>query len=67
MSGARHSSRNATKDDQRPSILQLNTEGLTANKMNVIEQLAYKEQSICHRLTRDPVQLHNCIVYKLLQ
>ena len=32
----------AAKDDPRPNILQLNTEGLTANKISVIEQLAYK-------------------------
>ena len=35
------SSRNAA-EDLRPNILQLNTEGLTANKISVIEQLAYK-------------------------
>jgi len=33
-------SRNAAKDDPRPNILQLNTEGLTANKISVIEQRA---------------------------
>jgi len=36
--GAR-GSRNAA-EDARPNILQLNTEGLTANKISVIEQLA---------------------------
>jgi len=35
-------SRNAgVEDDARPNILQLNTEGLTANKISVIEQLVY--------------------------
>ena len=37
-------SRNAAEDDPRPNILQLNTEGLTANKISVIEQLAYKNK-----------------------
>jgi len=34
-----------TDYDPRPSILQLNTEGLTANKVSVIEQLAYKNKA----------------------
>ena len=38
-------SRNAAEDDPRPSILQLNTEGLTDNKISIIEQLAYKKKS----------------------
>ena len=38
-------SRNAAEDDPRPSILQLNTEGLTDNKFSVIEQLAYKNKA----------------------
>jgi len=33
------SNRNAA-EDSRPNVLQLNTEGLTANKISVIEQLA---------------------------
>ena len=37
-------SRNAAKDPQ-PNTLQLNTEGLTANKISVIEQLAYKNKA----------------------
>ena len=37
-------SRNAA-DNLRPNILQLNTEGLTADKISVIEQLAYKNKS----------------------
>jgi len=37
-------SRNAA-EDLRPSILQLNTEGLTADKIPVIEQLAYKNKA----------------------
>jgi len=35
----------AAEGDQRPSILQLNTEGLTANKIRVVEQLAYKNKA----------------------
>jgi len=37
-------SRNAAKD-LRPNILQLNTKGLTDNKISVIEQLAYKNKA----------------------
>jgi len=37
-------SRNAA-EDLRPNILQLNTEGLTDNKISVIEQLAYKNKA----------------------
>ena len=37
-------SRNAT-EDLRPNILQLNTEGLTADKISVIEQLTYKNKA----------------------
>ena len=37
--------RNASEDDPRHNILQLNTEGLTANKISVIEQLSYKNNS----------------------
>ena len=33
-------SRNAAEDDPRPNVLQLNTEGITENKISVIEQLA---------------------------
>jgi len=39
-----HGSRNAA-EDLRPNILQLNTEGLTADKISVIEQLAYKNKA----------------------
>jgi len=35
----------AAEDDRRLSILQLNTEGLTTNKITVIEQLAYKNKA----------------------
>jgi len=35
-------SRNAAEGDPRPNLLQLNTEGLTANKISVIKPLAYK-------------------------
>ena len=37
-------SRNAA-EDPRPNMLQLNIEGLTANKISVIEQLAYKNKA----------------------
>jgi len=36
--------RNAA-EDPRPNILQMNTEGLTADKISVIEQLAYKNKA----------------------
>jgi len=35
----------AAEDDRRPSILQLNTEGLTANKISVIDQLTCKKKA----------------------
>jgi len=31
--------------DPRPNVLQLNTEGLTASKISVIEQLAHKNKA----------------------
>jgi len=37
-------SRNAA-EDPRPNILQMNTEGLTADKISVIEQRAYKNKA----------------------
>ena len=43
---ARRSSGPTAEDDQRPSILQLNTEGITANKISIIEQLAYKNKAL---------------------
>jgi len=46
----------ADEDDRRPSILQLHTEGFTANKISVIEHL--QERGIGHRPSGDP--LHNC-------
>ena len=39
-------SRNAAEDETRPNILQLNIEGLTENKISVIEQLAYKNKAV---------------------
>ena len=39
------SSRNAAEDNPLPNILQLNTEGLTDNKISVIEQPAYKSKA----------------------
>jgi len=56
----RRGSRDAAEDDPRPSILQLNTEGLTANKICIIEQLAYKNKAFIivlqetHCITRLP-------------
>jgi len=41
---SRRGSRN-TAEDPRPNKLQLNTERLTANKISVIEQLAYKNKT----------------------
>jgi len=40
-----HGSRNVAENDPRPNILQLNTEGVTENKISVIEQLAYKNKA----------------------
>jgi len=42
----------ASEDDPRPNILQLNTEGMTANKISVIEQLAYKNKAFIIVLLR---------------
>jgi len=39
------SSRNPAEDDPRPNIPQLNTKGLTANKISLSEQLAYKSKA----------------------
>jgi len=44
------SSKNAVEDDSQPNILQLNTEGLTANKVSVIEQLAHKNKAFINVL-----------------
>jgi len=58
-------SRNAAKDDPRPNILQLNTEGLTANKISVIEQLANKNKAFIivlqetHCITADKLVIPN--------
>jgi len=38
-------SRNAAQDDPTPSIIQLNTEGLTASKITIVEHLAYKNKA----------------------
>jgi len=46
MPCSRPGSRDAAEDDSRPSILQPNTEGLTANKISVIEQLVYKKKAL---------------------
>ena len=52
-------SRNAAEHDPRPNTLQLNTDGLTDNKISVIEQLAFKNKAFIivlqetHRITED--------------
>jgi len=43
---SRRGSRDAAEDDPRPSILQLNTEVLTTNKISVLEQLAYMNKVV---------------------
>jgi len=45
-------------EDPRPNILQLNTEGLTADKIYVIEQLAYKNKVFI--IIPQETPLHNC-------
>jgi len=50
-------SRNAAEDDPRPNILQLNTEGLTANKISVIEQLAIRRRLSSSPYRRPTAQL----------
>ena len=42
---SRHGSRNAVEDDPWLSIIQLNTQELTANKISIIEQLTYKNKA----------------------
>jgi len=55
----------AAEDDLRPNILQLNTEGLTDNKISVIEQLAYKNKAfvivlqMTHCITADKLVIPN--------
>jgi len=52
-------------EDLRPNILQLNTEGLTADKISVIEQLAYKNKAFIvvlqetHCKTADKLVIRN--------
>ena len=41
----RHGVGHQAAEDPRPNILQLNTEGLTADKISVIEPLAYKNKA----------------------
>jgi len=51
--------------DPRPNIIQLNTEGLTAKKISVIEQLAYKSKAFIivlqetHCTTEDKLVIPN--------
>jgi len=58
-------SRNAAEDDPQPNILQLNTDGLTENKISVIEQLAYKNKAFIivlqetHCTTEDKLVIPN--------
>ena len=57
-------SRNAT-EDPRPNILQLNTEGITADNISVIEQLAYENKAFIialqetHCTNADKLVIHN--------
>jgi len=52
--GVRRGSRDAApEDDPRPNIIQLNTEGSTANKISVIEQLACKNKAFIIVLLRN--------------
>jgi len=44
----------AAEDDQRPRFLQLSIEGLTANKINVTMQLAYKNMAFIIVLQETP-------------
>jgi len=44
-------------EDLRPNILQLNTERLTADKISVIEQLAYKNKAFIIVLQKPTAQL----------
>jgi len=59
------SSRNAAEDNPLPNILQLNTEGLTDNKISVIEQPAYKSKAFIivlqetHCITADKLVIPN--------
>jgi len=59
------SSRNVAEDDPRTNILQLNIEGLTENKISVIEQLAYKNKAFIiilqetHCITADKLVIPN--------
>jgi len=50
------SSRNAA-EHPRPNILQLNTEGLTADKISAIEQLAYKNKAFIVVLQETTAQM----------
>jgi len=43
---SRRRSSPADEDDRRPSIMQLNPKRLTASKVSVIEQLAYKNRAL---------------------
>jgi len=58
-------SRNAAEDDPRPNIIQLNTEGLTDNKISVNEQLAFKSKAFIivlqetHCITADKLVIPN--------
>ena len=52
--------RNAAKDDPWPNILQLNTEGLTANKYFVTQQLAYKNKTFLQEIHYNVLQEIHC-------
>jgi len=54
-------------EDLRPNILQLNTEGFIADKISVIEQLAYKHKAFIivlqetHCTTADKTDIRQCL------
>jgi len=54
---SRYASRNAAEDDPQPNILQLNTEGLTAKKISIIEQLAMRTRLLSLSYRRSTAQL----------
>jgi len=62
---SRHGSGDAAEDHPQPSILHPKTEGLTANKISIIEQLAYKNKTLIivlqetHYTTADKLVIPN--------
>jgi len=52
--------RGSRQEDQRPSILQKNTERFTTNKISIIKQLGYKNKALII-----PQEVHCTIADKL--